>query len=242
MSQPAAAPNYSLTFKDRFNGNVLKALAEAARYTGRISESGWSQVGAEHQAGGTVLFATWHANSMMLVSFMRRWTRNQKITALMPDDWRGGALNYWLSSSGITPWPMDLENKGVETARRLVKLVRFIKKEKYDTYISPDGPEGPSRVIKPGATYLAQKTNSLIMPLAAACRPGYTVNRWDGYRIPLPFARIHVAVAPAYRIGPDENLDDANEQLRRVLNDVQLQARDELYSGEMPLLDTLYTT
>lgn len=243
MSAPSPAlpvPEYNLTIRDHLTGGALKTLCEVARYTGRFSETGWSQVIDEHRAGGTVLFGTWHANSMMLVAYMRRWVRGENVTAIMPDDWRGGSLVRWLGSSGILPWPMDLEHKGVQTARRLVQLVRFIKKQKYDTYISPDGPEGPSRVIKPGAAYLAQKTGALVLPIAAACRPGYTVNRWDGYRIPLPFSRIHVAVASGFRIAPGDDLDDANELLRRTLNDVQLQARDELYSGNFPLLDSLH--
>lgn len=234
-------PNYNLTWRDRLYGSVLFTLCEVARYSGRFSETGWPLVMEEHAAGRPVLFATWHANSMMLVAYMRRWIRNQKITAIMPDDWRGGALMHWLGAAGITPWPMDLENKGVQTARRLVELVRFIKKEKYDTYVSPDGPEGPSRVIKPGATYLAQKTGALMIPIAAACRPGYTVNRWDGYRIPLPFSRIHVAVAPGIPVGPKADLKAADETLRRALNDVQLQALDELYSHAIPPLKKPYS-
>ncbi|MDJ0756685.1 MAG: hypothetical protein QNJ45_24330 [Ardenticatenaceae bacterium] len=233
----SSPPKYQLTPQDRFNGTFLWSLCELARYTCRFSVTGWEQVWAEHEAQRTVIFGTWHANSMMLVAYMRRWVKSLDITAIVPDDWRGGALVEWLIHSDITPWPLDLENKGIGTARRLVELVRFMRTEKYDTYISPDGPEGPSRVIKPGATFLAQKTGSVILPIAAECRPGHTVYRWDGYRVPLPFGRIHIATGPAIRISRGDDLDDANEQLRRALNDVQLQARDELYSRQMPLID-----
>ena len=216
----------------RMNGQVLRLICHLAQKTARITESNWSRIDEHHQAGRAVLYGTWHKNSMMIVSFMRRWRPDVRGSAIIPDDWRGAALYHWLGHSGILPWPMDLEGKGMDTARRFAELIRAVKKGKLDSYISPDGPSGPSHVVKPGLAFLAQKSGLPIFPLAAYSRPSYTMNRWDAYRIPLPFSRIHVAVGEPVCVKRGEDLEQANEKIRQALNNITLQAEAEFYSGE----------
>ncbi len=219
----------SVAFSDRVNGRVLWILSKLAEKTCRITVSGWDFVDRCHQEGRSVLYGTWHGNSMMLVSFMRQLHPGFQVSAMIPDDWRGAALYYWLSRTGITPWPMDLENKGMNTARRFAEMIRLIKNGGFDSYVSPDGPSGPSHIVKPGLTFLAQKTGLPVVPLAGCCRHGYTLNRWDAYKVPFPFSRIHVAAGEPITVQKGDDLEAATETIRRALNDVTLRAQAEFY-------------
>ena len=68
-------------------------------------------------------------------------------------------------------------------------------KDKVSPVITPDGPRGPRFKFKPGAILLAQMSGRPMLPLAYAASRAWLV-KWDKFVIPVPFARIAVAVGP----------------------------------------------
>ena len=64
--------------------------------------------------------------------------------------------------------------------------------------ITPDGPRGPRFKFKPGAILLAQMSGRPILPMAFAASRAWLI-KWDKFVLPVPFARIVIAVgAPRY--------------------------------------------
>jgi hypothetical protein len=64
--------------------------------------------------------------------------------------------------------------------------------------ITPDGPRGPRFKFKPGAILLAQMSGRPMLPLAYAASRAWLF-KWDRFVIPVPFARIAIAIgAPRY--------------------------------------------
>ena len=61
--------------------------------------------------------------------------------------------------------------------------------------ITPDGPRGPRFKFKPGAILLAQMSGRPMLPLAYAASRAALVH-WDRFVLPLPFARIAIAIGP----------------------------------------------
>ena len=55
--------------------------------------------------------------------------------------------------------------------------------------IAVDGPRGPRGRVKAGVIELARSTGEAILPLTFAARPAVTFRSWDGFVLPLPFAR-----------------------------------------------------
>jgi lysophospholipid acyltransferase (LPLAT)-like uncharacterized protein len=71
-------------------------------------------------------------------------------------------------------------------------------KENLSPVITPDGPRGPRFKFKPGAILLALMSGRPMLPLAYAASRAWLV-KWDKFVIPVPFARIVIAVgAPQY--------------------------------------------
>jgi len=78
-------------------------------------------------------------------------------------------------------------------ARALRDYYRALTEERISPVITPDGPRGPAFVFKPGAILLAQMSGRPIVPIAYAASRAWKV-KWDRFVIPVPFARIAIAV------------------------------------------------
>ena len=80
-------------------------------------------------------------------------------------------------------------------ARALRDYYQALVKDQVSPVITPDGPRGPRFKFKPGAILLAQMSGRPMLPLAYAASRAWLV-KWDKFVIPVPFARIAVAVGP----------------------------------------------
>jgi lysophospholipid acyltransferase (LPLAT)-like uncharacterized protein len=71
-------------------------------------------------------------------------------------------------------------------------------KENVSPVITPDGPRGPRFQFKPGAILLAQISGRPMLPMAYAASRAWLI-KWDKFVIPVPFARVVIAVGePSY--------------------------------------------
>jgi lysophospholipid acyltransferase (LPLAT)-like uncharacterized protein len=78
-------------------------------------------------------------------------------------------------------------------ARALRDYYEALVKRAVSPIITPDGPRGPRFEFKPGAILLAQMSGRPLLPLAYAASRAILFH-WDRFVIPLPFARIVIAV------------------------------------------------
>jgi lysophospholipid acyltransferase (LPLAT)-like uncharacterized protein len=71
-----------------------------------------------------------------------------------------------------------------------------------------DGPRGPRYVAKPGPVILARRTGAPISVFHIGVKNGYTFKKsWDLFRLPLPFSRTVMFVAPPIRVPTDADAD-----------------------------------
>lgn len=85
--------------------------------------------------------------------------------------------------------------------------------------LTPDGPKGPARRVKPGILYLAQKSGAPILPITNGVSRRIELSKaWDRYHIPLPFSEIVVAYGPPIRVAPEDDLEKRAEELRLSLD------------------------
>jgi len=67
-----------------------------------------------------------------------------------------------------------------------------------------DGPRGPRYVAKPGAVILARRTGKPISVFHIGVEWGYTFRKsWDRFRMPYPFSRVVMFIAPPIRVPID---------------------------------------
>jgi len=84
-------------------------------------------------------------------------------------------------------------------ARALRDYYQALVKENISPVITPDGPRGPRFKFKPGAVLLSQMSGRPILPMAYAASRAWLV-KWDKFVIPMPFARIVIAIGPPYYV------------------------------------------
>jgi lysophospholipid acyltransferase (LPLAT)-like uncharacterized protein len=83
-------------------------------------------------------------------------------------------------------------------ARSLRDYYQALVQDNVSPVITPDGPRGPRFEFKPGAILLAQMSGRPMLPLAYAASRAWLV-KWDKFVIPMPFARIVIAIGvPQY--------------------------------------------
>jgi lysophospholipid acyltransferase (LPLAT)-like uncharacterized protein len=80
-------------------------------------------------------------------------------------------------------------------ARALRDYYQALVKENISPVITPDGPRGPRFKFKPGAILLAQMSGRPILPMAYAASRAWRI-KWDRFVIPVPLARIAIAIGP----------------------------------------------
>ena len=80
-------------------------------------------------------------------------------------------------------------------ARALRDYYQALVKDNVSPVITPDGPRGPRFKFKPGAMLLSQMSGRPILPMAYAASRAWLI-KWDKFVIPLPGARIAIAIGP----------------------------------------------
>jgi len=80
-------------------------------------------------------------------------------------------------------------------ARALRDYYQALVKDGVSPVLTPDGPKGPRFKFKPGAILLAQMSGRPMLPMAYAASRAWLI-AWDKFVIPVPFARIAIAIGP----------------------------------------------
>jgi lysophospholipid acyltransferase (LPLAT)-like uncharacterized protein len=87
--------------------------------------------------------------------------------------------------------------------------------------VTPDGPRGPRRRVKPGLIYLASQTGLPIIAGGLAYTKAWRLHSWDRFVLPCPWSRVECVVCEAIRV--PANIDRA--ELDRYCEQVE-QAMD----------------
>ena len=93
-------------------------------------------------------------------------------------------------------------------ARALRDLYLAVSKEKLSLLVTPDGPHGPRYEFKTGALLISQLAGKPMVPIAFAADRVFKFRAWDRFILPLPFARVVLAVGEPVQVprvlGPAE--------------------------------------
>lgn len=115
-------------------------------------------------------------------------------------------------------------SKGADRAlKQMLKLAR----RNEDLIVTPDGPRGPSEVVKPGVAQIAKLTGLAVVPFAISASSAIRLNSWDRFMIPLPFSRCYFVWGDAIRCEADEEVEQFRLRVEEVLKRVTDQA-DEM--------------
>jgi lysophospholipid acyltransferase (LPLAT)-like uncharacterized protein len=127
------------------------------------------------------VIAFWHGE--MLPAWLR--FAHQDATALVSRSRDGGLLTELLESWGFVV-VRGSSSKGSEEA--LAEMVSAAQRGR--VLITPDGPRGPVRKMKPGAVVAAHRAGVPLYLCRVQASSAIRGTNWDRFLIPLPFATI----------------------------------------------------
>ncbi len=168
---------------------------------------------ADAPDGPPVIFCLWHNRLAISMMVHRRYPR--KLAALVSASRDGALLAAVLGRFGVEQVRGSSSRRGPQA---LLELTSHAKRG-YDLAVTPDGPKGPRYVVQLGVIALAQVTGLPIIPVTCNTQPKICLKSWDGFQIPLPFARCELILD--HPIFVPREADQAGREDRRS----QLQSR-----------------
>lgn len=163
--------------------------------------------------GQRFIYALWHERQVYFT-----WThRDDGAAVLVSLSGDGDIIAKVMDLSRIAA-PRGSSSRGASAAlRAMIKMLA----DGYDIGLTPDGPKGPRRTVKPGAAFLAQKLGVPLLPIANALSKKLIFPRsWDQYQVPLPFGRSVVHHGKPVWVGPDDDLGLKAAELKAELDRV----------------------
>ena len=119
---------------------------------------------------------------------------------------------------------------GVRALRHLLGL-----KRKVHVVLTPDGPRGPRREVKPGLVYLSSRTGMPIVPVGVGYRRAWRMRSWDRFALPCPWSLATCVTTEPIVVPPDADKDEL-ERYRVLVQEAMDRATEaaERLAGEGP--------
>lgn len=139
-----------------------------------------------------VILLFWHEKIILTACCQKKIQQilgNRTIYSLISGHKDGQILSFALKLFGLQAVPGSSSSGG---SRALIALKNVLNNG-FHTAITPDGPRGPRRQIKPGAVKLAQLSGSLIVPIGTSVNRQWKFSSWDKMSLLKPFARVSIA-------------------------------------------------
>ena len=217
---PAAAVNAARAPRPRgaVPESAIRAAALLVRILGatwRIDRSAMAPWERELGAGARCLFAFWHARMLPLVYTHR----GRGIVVLVSRHRDGEWIARTIERLGFGTVRGSSTRGGEEAMRALIAATAAHPMLAF----TPDGPRGPAERVKPGVVWLASRTGLPVVPVATASSRAHVFRSWDRFRVPLPFARVHVAYGEPItvpRMADDATLERSRLELEHAIRDL----------------------
>jgi lysophospholipid acyltransferase (LPLAT)-like uncharacterized protein len=194
---PASAPPRWLPVAARAAAGLVAALGR----TWRIEHpAGYAALDARIVAGERCIYAFWHGRLFPLVYSHRR----RGIAVLISRHRDGEWIARVIEALGFRTARGSSTRGGGTGALEMLALAE----RGALLAITPDGPRGPARQVKPGLVWLAARTGWPVVPVATAASRAWVFRSWDRFRVPQPFARVQIAYGEPIHV----RLDEAGEE------------------------------
>lgn len=169
---------------------LLRALSRSWRFS-IVGTDRWEAAVTDPRP---FVFVLWHESILPLL-----WLhRDQGIAIVVSQGREGRYIGDYASGLGYRLLSGSSSRGG---PRALLGAVRTLE-EGCTVAITPDGPKGPRRELKPGAIQAAQRAGAQLVPLHAIARSAWRAGSWDRLTIPKPRAEVLVGYGEPFAVGP----------------------------------------
>lgn len=160
------------------------------------------------------VLCVWH-DALLVPTFTAPRGLREKTCCLVSQHQDGSYLAYAMALLGYSTVRGSSRRGGAQAVRRLIEDTAG-----KNIVITPDGPGGPRRELKPGAIFVASQLNYRILPGACSATRAWRLKAsWTDMLIPLPFSTVYIAMGSPIEIPAQLSKD----QLRHYTAEVQRQ-------------------
>ncbi len=120
------------------------------------------------------------------------------------------------------------KKKGVDKGGKEV-LQEYITKlgEGISGGLTVDGPKGPRQKCKIGAVLMSFESGAPILPVIGLANSYWEFNSWDRFKLPRPFAKIHMIYGAPIIISPESTPEDLERACDLVTNSlIELESKN----------------
>ncbi|MGZ5127570.1 MAG: lysophospholipid acyltransferase family protein [Burkholderiales bacterium] len=177
----------------------------------RVNDKAGYFTGGLHEP---VIIVLWHNRIISTPACFERYNRKKRsalvLTSASPE---GSLLALLMAHFGIGAVRGSTSRRASVALREMAARMA----EGHDVMITPDGPRGPRYRLQPGALFLAQKTGYSILPIHVEYSHYRRFKTWDGFALPLPFARVEVIIDEPFRVSSktEQEFEIERRQLER---------------------------
>jgi lysophospholipid acyltransferase (LPLAT)-like uncharacterized protein len=182
-----------------------------------------------------MIYCLWHDS--ILIPLTAKSRNPCPIAALVSRHRDGGHLDDFMSMLGVKSVRGSQNHGGAEAIKRLMNDIR-----EFHVFITPDGPRGPRRVVKPGIVFLASQTGRAIIPVASTCHNAWRPGRgWTDLVIPRPFSTSYYITGGPIRVPGGIDREQLEAYRQRVQNEMdRLQVKIETAAAGHTIADCVY--
>lgn len=163
------------------------------------------------------IVAFWH--SKMIAGW---YVSKKDALGLVSPSKDGDHLTSVLKKWGYTVVRGSSSKKGMEALEEAMAMVKNGSSKRI--VITPDGPRGPSEIMKRGAFIASKELGIPLVFLHIKYKRSYTLTKsWDKFEIPLPFSIVEVRAEEL----DTSNFPDDKDGQRRFLDEVSAKLRGE---------------
>lgn len=204
-------------------GVLLNAYGELVLRTSRLRVQADPAVDQlVHAQGVPVIYALWHCH-VFVVPLLRRYGR-RPLAVLLSSHRDARIVGVAASLRGVQLVEGSSTRGGLKAYRQLLRHLA----QRQTVCLTPDGPRGPARRVKPGVIQLARQSGCAVVPVSLACSRQHRLRSWDRSVLPLPFGQHVLRLAGPLYFGTAAELPAQQEQLAMALEDAAAQARAAL--------------
>lgn len=171
-------------------------------------------------SGATYIYSVWH-DSLLMPLFLGR---QPATVALVGQHGDGTFLANALAALGIGCVRGSTSRGGAQAVRQLITQT-----ENQHIVVTPDGPRGPRREMKPGVAYIASRTGKPIVPTAFACRSSWSWGSgWTELCVPKPGTIVYALTGAGVTVPADANsttLAQFTHTIQIQMDQLEIQAR-----------------
>jgi lysophospholipid acyltransferase (LPLAT)-like uncharacterized protein len=184
------------------------ALALPFRLTLRVRREGLEHLEA-HPAH---ILAFWHCNLGIWFCTELRARRRQvwmQHPALFMTP-----VHAMLRLMGVAALAFGSSGSGGRQALR--EVIDFLRRG-YATVITPDGPAGPEKELKPGVLIMSADSDAPVIPVSFQVSRAWRLPTWDRKILPKPFSTVHIRFHPPVHVADSGN-QDVQARIEHLLN------------------------